>query len=232
MAINIICPGCHTRFTVSDQFAGKEGPCPKCKATIKIPKKEDEVVIHTPDEYEGVRDSKGQSVLKPISRAETKLSVQAILVIVGGALLLLLVTWVLGRAYRQEGVPAKDAIPVFLLGTGAMLLAPALVFAGYSFLRDSELAPHRGTVLWIRVGICSIVYAAIWGIYAIVVRVLLPYDDPQVWNLVYLVPPMFLAGAAAAHASLDLEFTSGLFHYGLYLLVTVTLRLVMGLNAF
>jgi hypothetical protein len=226
MAIQIICPGCHTRFKVSDQFAGKEGPCPKCKVKIKIPEKGEEVVIHTPEEFEGVKDSKGQSVLKPISRKETKLAPQAIVMIVGGALVLLLVTWLIGRAFREDGVPA------FVLGSGALLVAPALVFGGYTFLRDSELAPHRGMLLWFRVGICSVVYAAIWGIYAIVVRALLPYDDPQVWNLAYLVPPMFVLGATAAHASLDLDFTSGLFHYGLYLLVTVTLRLMMGLNAF
>ena len=49
MAINVICPGCHTRFKVSDKYAGVEGPCPKCKVKIKIPEKSDEVVIHTPD---------------------------------------------------------------------------------------------------------------------------------------------------------------------------------------
>ncbi|MEC8508925.1 MAG: MJ0042-type zinc finger domain-containing protein, partial [Planctomycetota bacterium] len=35
MSIRVTCPGCHARFNVSDQFAGKSGPCPKCKKTIQ-----------------------------------------------------------------------------------------------------------------------------------------------------------------------------------------------------
>ena len=43
MAITIVCPGCHKRFSVSDNFAGQSGPCPKCKTVIKIPEKSTEV---------------------------------------------------------------------------------------------------------------------------------------------------------------------------------------------
>ncbi len=226
MAINIICPGCHTRFKVSDKYAGMEGPCPKCKQTIKIPKKSEEVVIHAPEEYGGVKDSSGQSVLKPISRKDSKVAPAVIAIIAVGSLMALALAWLLGRAFREEGVP------LFVTAAGSLLLAPGLVFAGYAFLRDPELQPHRGQTLYLRVAICSVVYAALWGVYAIVVAMLLPYDDPQVWHLVFLVPPMFLAGAMAAHVSFDIEYTSGLFHYGLYLLVTVGFRLVMGMSAF
>jgi predicted Zn finger-like uncharacterized protein len=226
MAINIICPGCHTRFKVSDKFAGKEGPCPKCKQTIKIPEKSEELIIHAPEEYGGVKDSTGKSVLKPIARRDKLLPTPVIVVIVVGCLMAVAVAWLFGRAFRDEG------IPLAVLAVGALLLAPGPVLAGYAFLRDPELQPHRGTTLWIRIGICSVVYAALWGVFAIVVAVLLPYDQPQVWHLVFLVPPMFLVGGMAAHVSFDVDYTSGLFHYGLYLLVTVTFRLVMGLTAF
>ena len=40
MAIAVTCPSCKAKFTVSDKFAGKQGPCPKCKAPITIPKAE------------------------------------------------------------------------------------------------------------------------------------------------------------------------------------------------
>ena len=52
MPINVTCPGCLKRFSVADKFAGKKGPCPKCKKIITIPKKEDEVVIHAPEHSE------------------------------------------------------------------------------------------------------------------------------------------------------------------------------------
>lgn len=37
MPILVTCPGCKAQFNVSEKFAGKTGPCPKCKAPIKIP---------------------------------------------------------------------------------------------------------------------------------------------------------------------------------------------------
>ncbi len=37
MPIAVSCTSCKAKFTVSDKFAGKQGPCPKCKATITIP---------------------------------------------------------------------------------------------------------------------------------------------------------------------------------------------------
>ena len=73
MPIRVTCTKCHTRFNVSDKFAGKSGPCPKCKSTIQIPNKEDEVIIEAP-KPKGPVDTSGKSILKPIRRKETKLS--------------------------------------------------------------------------------------------------------------------------------------------------------------
>ena len=42
----------HTRFKVSDKFAGQEGPCPKCKAKIKIPAKKVVKKCGEPDHVE------------------------------------------------------------------------------------------------------------------------------------------------------------------------------------
>ena len=60
MPITIVCPGCHGRFSVSEKFAGKQGPCPKCKKVISIPKASEEVKIHVPDDYGGAKTSSGQ----------------------------------------------------------------------------------------------------------------------------------------------------------------------------
>src|SRR5690242_13692422 len=59
--IAVVCPSCHARFQVSEKFAGKEGPCPKCKQKITVPALGEEVKIHGPEEYEGAKDAKGHS---------------------------------------------------------------------------------------------------------------------------------------------------------------------------
>ena len=73
MPIRVTCRGCHTRFNVSERFAGKEGPCPKCKAIIRIPAASEEVVIHGPA-AEVTKDSRGTAITKPIFRQEAEIT--------------------------------------------------------------------------------------------------------------------------------------------------------------
>jgi hypothetical protein len=111
---------------------------------------------------------------------------------------------------------------------GALALAPPLVLGGYTFLRNSELEPYRGKELALRVAICALVYAFLWGVYAWLRHFLGPFET---MHLVYVAPPIILAGGFAAFASLELEYLSGVIHYGLYLIVTVLLRVVAGMPA-
>jgi predicted Zn finger-like uncharacterized protein len=37
MAIRVECPSCHASFGVRDDFAGRQGRCPKCQAAIQVP---------------------------------------------------------------------------------------------------------------------------------------------------------------------------------------------------
>jgi hypothetical protein len=224
MPIVVTCPGCHKRFQVSDKFAGKTGPCPKCKTQIRIPTKEEEVVVHAPEEF-GPKTTEGRAVLKPIERTEVKLSPVIIVAICAGVLATLLVAFVLGLAFRETGVPQ------FLLGLGAVALAPPVVFAGYTFLRNDELEPYRGVSLGIRVAICSVVYALLWGIYAVVATVVLG-GTVEMWHLFFVAPVLIGIGALGALACLDLDYGTACIHYGFYLIVTVVLRLVMGLTPF
>ena len=60
MAIQVTCSGCHARFKVSDKYAGRKGPCPKCKAEITVPDADEEVVIKSHDEFGGARDAGGE----------------------------------------------------------------------------------------------------------------------------------------------------------------------------
>jgi hypothetical protein len=141
--------------------------------------------------------------------------------IIGGVVLALA-----GAIILRIAFPDHD-IPKFALALGAIILAPPLVMGGYSFLRDQELEPHRGTVAIIRVAICSAVYVALWGAYACVPWVL-GSDELELPSLIFVVPVMAVIGGFAAFATFDLEFGSGVMHYGLYLLVTVLLCFVAG----
>lgn len=219
MAINVVCPGCKKRFSVDDKFAGKQGPCPKCKTVIKVPEKTEEVVIHEPESF-GPKDSKGRAVLKPIARKEAKFS--PVLAAVAGisSLLVLVAAWML----RGQASP-------LLLGIGALVLAPPLAWSGYAFLRDDEYEPFRGRELWVRVGACSLVYALLWGLIPLIAGYGLRLDELELIHMAFLAPLLIGLGAFTAYASLDFDFGVGALHYGLYLTVTVVLRLVLGLSA-
>lgn len=219
MAIAVTCPGCKKKFNVSDQFAGKKGPCPSCKTVITIPEKGPEVVIHAP-ETEGPKDAQGRPVLRPIFRQETKLTPVLIGTIVG-----LAVAALIGAVALRVIYPTHD-IPRVILALGAIVMAPPLVLGGYSFLRDQELEPHRGTAMMIRVAICSAVYVLLWGLYDWIPDQLELEIEPL--HLTFLLPIMVAIGGFAAFASLDLDFGSGAMHYGLYLLVTLLLCFIAG----
>ncbi len=219
MAILVICTGCKARFSVDEKFAGKQGPCPKCKVAIRIPSPDD-VKIEEPEEYAaGGKDKQGRPVVKPIEREPSKLTPAALSVAVGGAVATLAVSALAGSTIRQS-------IP--LLALGALLLAVPMAAAAYSMLREPELEPFRGAALWLRAAGCGAVYAALWGVFA-----WLPADwiGGDAWMWLLLAPPFLAVGGFTALATFDLDFTSGVLHYGVYLMATIVLRWVVGLPA-
>lgn len=223
MAIDVVCPSCKTRFQVSEKFAGKQGPCPKCKAVILVPTKQEAVVIHEP-EPTGPKTSTGESVLRPILRQEATLSQPVILGIVGAIFAVLLFAVVLRIQYHKT----PQDFPLVLMILGAIVLAPPLALAGYTFLRDAELAPHRGKDLWLRLGVCSAAYPALWGIYWFVFAYL--GISPELMHLTVVGPIVLAVGAFVAYASLDLDYVAAALHYSLYLIVIVLLRVIIGLE--
>ena len=225
MAIHVVCPGCHASFKVSDQYAGRKGPCPKSKVQITIPKKEDEVIIDAP-EFEGTKDNAGKLVLKPITREKSNFSPVMLVGVLGGMILIGLTAFLL-----RPGSDSKEVSPI-LLAVGAIVLAPPIVLGGYSILRDSELEPYRGSSLMIRTAVCAFVYAGLWGLYAATRSFLELNAPPEIWELAFFIPPLALIGSITALASLDLEMLNGFFHYSFYLAVTVLLRLILGMTPF
>ena len=224
MPIQVTCPNCLKRFQVSDKFAGKTGPCPSCKKQIKVPDASEEVIIHAPDDG-APKDSQGVSVLKPLKRTETDVTRKGIL-ITSGAILLALAGAV---GLRMSG----DTIPVYIQALGAFFLAPPLIWAGYSFVRDSELEPYVGSELRNRVLMLSGIFAALWLLYAFVPNYVLDLDSPSEMNFLafgLILAIMIGLGALASAATFELEFVNGLTHAGLYFIVAVMLALISGLK--
>jgi len=227
MPINVICPGCHARFAVAEKFAGQQGPCPKCKQPITIPKLDEQVVIHAPDHSEaGAIDSKGRNVLKTYRKTDAKFQPLVLTAVAGFVLVTLLVALVLRGMQDQP-----DTLMSVL---GAILLGPPLAWAGYTFLRDDELEAYQGMELAIRSVGCGLVYALLWGVYMFVGGQLWGADaftkGLEIWQMFALVIPLLAVGAGAAYVALDLEPGSGFFHVAMYFATTVILRLVAGMS--
>ncbi len=219
MLISVVCPGCKARFNVSEKFAGKKGACPKCKVVITVPElSKDEVKIHVPDQFgSSGKDTKGRSISKPIARVETKVKPVAAIGIAGAAI----VTFVIALLLR--GVENK--VPVIVAGL-AVVSAP-LAYAAYTFLRDDELEPYRGRELIVRLALCGLAYALLWGAY----WPLPAYGvlTGEAWQWVFIAPVFISIGAATAWATLDLDFGSGAMHYCFFVLVCLLLRFALGM---
>lgn len=222
MPIDITCTGCKTRFQVSDKFAGQKGPCPKCKAIIQVPAKTEQVVVHAP-EVSGPKDSKGRSVLKPLTRSETKVTPLRIGAAVG------VVVLVLAAALYFRLSQDPKAFPFWPLIAGALLVAPLTCWSGYGFLRDDELEPYLGRQMALRTAVCSLLYAAMWAAYLGVKIWVLDGKSPQSFEFVYVAPPLVALGGAVGWGCYGLNYGTGLMHFAFYLVVTVVLRKLAGL---
>lgn len=220
MSIFVVCPSCRKRFKVSDRFAGKSGPCPNCKSTIRVPTKDEEVQVHAPEQFaSGGRSVDGKLVLKPIARRSTKFDPTLAVAIAAASLTVLLVTWAAG------GLIQRSLAVRFL---GLLLISPPLVVAAYSFLHNDELEPYQGRSLYVRSAICAVAYVGLWGVFGYLhAQGLL---STELWIWLFVAPPFFVTGGLVALACLDLEFGNGLFHYAFYLLVTMVLRWAAGMG--
>ncbi|MEI8373161.1 MAG: hypothetical protein WCJ35_10060 [Planctomycetota bacterium] len=224
MSILIVCPGCKKSFNVDDKFAGKTGPCPKCKTKITIPAKKAEVKVHAPDEFMGGgKGVTGKLLLKPIARREVQIKPVVAAVIGGGVVAAIL--WAL--VVRFFG-PDSVSLRYLLSGVGLLLVSPPLAVAAYTFLRDDELEAYRGMQLYIRAAVCAGVYMILWAVFAYV-KTKMGMIELPVWFLV--APPFLGVGAATGKFAFDLETSNGFFHYAFYVAVTMILGAIAGVGS-
>jgi hypothetical protein len=223
MPIQVTCPNCLKRFQVSDKFAGKTGPCPNCKKPLRVPDASEEVVIHAP-EPEAPKDSKGKSIVAPILREEVDFTRRGLILTAGAVLAGILVA----VGFRFYG-----GAPWWAQVLGAVLLAPPLVWVGYTFVREQELEPYRGEELRNRVLILSGIFAALWLIYVFIPPYLFDLDsasemDFMTAGITFVV--MLGLGTVASIATFELETIGGLAHAGLYLIGTALLAIIAGVT--
>lgn len=217
MAIRVLCGGCRTTFTVSDKFAGRTGPCPKCKKPITVPAAPvKEVTIHGPEEEQAARP--GRPPLAPIEFKEIPVPAAAYAAVAAGGLVMLIL------AFLARLVCGVGEVPPWMIGAGVCLAAMPCAWLGYEIMRNRDLEPYRGRTLLVRTAICGAVYAALWG-----VRGFLPPDlTADLWPWVYVGPPFVVAGGVAALASFDLDWGSAVTHYAFYVMFTAALRGLAG----
>ncbi len=221
MPIAVTCPKCLTRFSVSEKFAGKKGPCPKCKNELTVPTLAEQVVIHAPPDA-APKDSKGQSILKPIKRRET---------VIGKRLILISVAAVLGAIGLALALRFTGGAPLVVRILAAILVAPPLVRFGYAITRDPELEPFMGQDLWNRVLLTSAVLAATWLIYTWVPPYVLDLDYASEMGLLasgIMLVIMLGFGAVAAMTFFEEELFAGLVIAGVYVAATLALALLAG----
>jgi len=219
MPIHVVCPGCAARFQVSDQFAGRTGPCPKCKQPITIPTPAVKAVtIHEP-EAATAAPGRSRTATIPFRRVERPVSTTALVLAGAGVAACMTGAWLVGFAWR----PAEP--PAWLLLAGAFIVAIPCVAIGYQAVRERELEPHRGRSLVLRVLACATVYAGLWA-----AKGMLPADaTAEMWQWLFLGPLFFVPGALAALVALELEWGPAVAHFSFYVLFTASLRWLAGL---
>jgi hypothetical protein len=223
MPIPVTCPGCLARFSVSDKFAGKQGPCPKCKQVITVPDKTQEVVIHAP-ETQGPKDSSGRPVLKPIRRVEFDPSTWQIILACAIAACCLI-----GAIFLRA---TSQSPPTWILVSAAIALAYPLTSMGYTFFKDDELGGYIGKERWIRLGTCAAVFAGTWGVYTLLAyyfgnRTLAEIEPIQ---MAIFLAVMFGLGVAVSVGACELEVGQSFLHYSIYFVVTLVLAAIAGVE--
>ena len=124
MAISVVCSGCKTRFNVSDQFAGRTGPCPKCKKLIKIPQRAaGEVTIQEPEPPTGSPSTTRMPTAPIIFKEDTVslLSIVSVAIVVLGSLFLSIL-------FRYTWGPGNT--PTAILVAGAIVFSFPCAWCG------------------------------------------------------------------------------------------------------
>lgn len=215
MAIHVICPGCMARFEVSDRFAGKKGPCPKCGHLIEIPK--ENLVVHAPDEMmiDG-KKVKNPDFIRPIEQKTFSFTGRAILVNLVTVAVVLTVATVF---HFIHFAPLAAAVGVLL----SLAVAFPLVKYGYMTFRDpDDLEIFLGGQLSKKSAVGAIGFVVFWILF----EILLWFMNPGALAFLYLIPVALLASFVPI-VLFDMKFSDALAIVVLFALAVILLRGIM-----
>ncbi len=225
MAIDVICPGCHKRFQVSDQFAGKKGPCPACKTMIEIPKLEDVVVIH-----ERERTASGVPAKLDSIRRKSTTAGKAELVLATGTLIGGLVLTMVGRIQLAE-VDPNPAFLIKLLAGGLLGISSSVL--GHIVLRgqdDGSVYDRKTILVSSAVGLA---YTVAWRLQVLISDVVLVQDGNIILpGVVILAIAFTVISTFLPMFVFEFEFQEGLIHVALFICSLTVYSLILGDIAF
>ncbi|MBT4694256.1 MAG: hypothetical protein HOB73_13015 [Planctomycetaceae bacterium] len=209
MAIDVICSGCFKRFQVSDQFAGRSGPCPGCKTVITIPALEDQVVIEEPVHKPGAPGA--HTKIGGISRRAGVFQRFEIIVLsslFGGAAFVA----VLSRILQSDPVGVLTPTTGTLFTLGLLLVSLGSSLLGYGVLKNSEVESFNRRAAIIRSAITAAIYCFIASAF-IAATLLLDHQDSSRVLILAIVGVACLAIASFAPMVLfEMEMTQGALH--------------------
>ena len=219
MAIIVTCPGCRKSFSVRDEFGGKTGPCPKCKTPITIPKAENAVKVHGGKAFGA---NAGQMVLKPIKRRDMKVDPIFAVIAGVGTLVVYLLAYILGSALNAS---------TLLTAVSLILITPPLVYIPYLFLRNAEeIEGLTVRELILRTAICAAAYCLLWGGFIFLAKTAVPALGHEIVTWMMISAPFLIVGALFGSACYNLEWGDGAVHFVFYLIITLSLCYVGGID--
>ncbi|MDO5580424.1 MAG: hypothetical protein Q4G69_04775 [Planctomycetia bacterium] len=215
MAINVICPGCMTRFQVDDRFAGKKGPCPKCGHIIEIPK--EKLIIHAPEDItSGGKTVPGGSTLRPITQVRFIFNRRQLFLAFLGIIAICAVAFGLGFWENCFAKAITGLVCTFLIGI-------PLTAYGYMMIREEDdLEILLGNELYKRSFFASLGFALVWTIF----EAFVVYLNPGPAFVIYLVPTMILGSIVGIYIY-DTNGGKAALLFSLFVLSVLLLRGIM-----
>ena len=209
MAIDVICPGCFKRFQVSDQFAGRTGPCPGCKTVISIPTLEDQVVIEEPVHKPGAPGA--HTKIDGIARRVGffgRFEVITLCSLFAAAAVIA----ILSNILQGDPVGVLNATSGFFFALGLVLVSLASSVLGYGVLKDSEVEAFDRRSTIIRSAITAIIYCLIASVFVAAALLFDHHKDPRTLILTIVGAACFVIASFAPMVLYEMELIQGALH--------------------